>query len=197
MLSKQMVKFLGNAQNSSQGQVQLFEQEREYVQKHNLADASVLAEEKEKRFKEAYIERCNKESEEMIAEESPAFFEHPIAYFKEHAGEFIYVESKWFELIGADAVSFELDDVFGTYSVLLGLKLQKKFDTSIRDFLHAELANKQDSFELMFSTQDGLWDLNFALNDVSGFSENMILEDAFNLIYSFLFRLAEYAEKTA
>ena len=80
------------------------------------------------RFKDVYIERCDKETEELLAEESSSFLEQPIEYFKNHKNEFMYLESEWFDLIGVDAISFEADSVFGTYDVMMGLKLQKKYE---------------------------------------------------------------------
>ena len=44
-------------------------------------------------FTDAYIERCSKETETMIANESSTFLQQSIGYFKKHKGEFIYLES--------------------------------------------------------------------------------------------------------
>lgn len=105
------------------------------------------------------------------------------------------MESKWFDLIGVDAVAFEADDVFGTYDVMLGLKLQKKFEPSIKEFLQNSLHNDGAKFDLMFDQGDGLWSLNFALNFVEGFNEEMSMREAYGLIYQFLFKLDEAVEQ--
>ena len=89
----------------------------------------------EANFSNAYIERCSKETETMIANESSSFLNKPIIYLKEHKNEFIYVESALFDDIGVEGISLEADDVFGTYDVMLGLKLQKKFDRVLREYL--------------------------------------------------------------
>ncbi|WP_449536275.1 hypothetical protein [Ferdinandcohnia sp. Marseille-Q9671] len=47
---------------------------------------------------------------------------------------------------------------------------------------------------MMFNQNDGLWDLNFALNYVNGFIEEMSFEEAYRLIYRFLFTLVERTE---
>ncbi|MEW9050671.1 MAG: branched-chain amino acid aminotransferase [Neobacillus sp.] len=137
----------------------------------------------------AYIERCSKETENMIAQESSAFLNQPLSYLKDHKSEFIYLESTDFEPIGVDAVSLEIDDVFGTYDVMLGLKLQKKYEAVIREYLNSHLNGDEGKFDLIFSGDDGLWNLNFALNYVEGYSEDLSLHSAFNLIIHFLTNL--------
>ncbi|MDQ7863963.1 hypothetical protein RCO48_31455 [Peribacillus frigoritolerans] len=64
------------------------------------------------RFTDAYMKRSNKESEELISEENSAFLSQPIEYLKKNKDEFLYFESQWFELIGVEALSLEVDDVF-------------------------------------------------------------------------------------
>lgn len=137
----------------------------------------------------AYIERCNKETETMITTESLDFLQQSITYLKAHQNEFIYVESNLFEEIGVEGISLEVDDVFGTYDVMLGLKLQKKFEKPLKEYLNAHLNGEEAKFDLMFSHDDGLWDLNFALNYVDGFGEDISLSEAFELIYRFLSNL--------
>ncbi|MEH7275113.1 branched-chain amino acid aminotransferase [Neobacillus vireti] len=146
-------------------------------------------------FSNAYIERCSKETETMIANESSSFLYQPITYLKEHKNEFIYVESILFEEIGVEGISLEVDDVFGTYDVMLGLKLQKKFDNVLREHLNHTLDGENSKFDLMFSQDDGLWDLNFALNYVTGFQEDMSIEGAFQLIHHYLSNLVEAVKK--
>lgn len=145
-------------------------------------------------FAQSYIERCSKDTETMIAEESTAFLKQRVDYFKKHKNEFIYVELSSFDQIKVEAVSLEVDDVFGTYDVMLGLKLQKKFANSIKEFLNANLNADGAKFDLMFSNEDGLWNLNFALNYVEGFQEDMTIGEAIHIIYRFLANLVETVE---
>ena len=84
----------------------------------------------------------------------------------------MYLESEWFNLVGVDGVSFELDDVFGTYNVMFGLKLQKKYAGAIQSFFHKELTGEA-KFEMMFDGNEGIWNINFALNDAPGFNEKL------------------------
>ena len=142
-------------------------------------------------FTDAYIERCSKDTETMIANESSTFLNQPITYLKEHKNEFIYVESTLFEQIGVEGVSLEVDDVFGTYDVMLGLKLQKKFEKMLKEQLNNSLNGEEAKFDLMFSHDDGLWDLNFALNYVEGYKEDLSLNEAIQLIHQFLSQLVE------
>jgi hypothetical protein len=146
-------------------------------------------------FTDAYIERCSKETETMIANEPSSFLNQPITYLKEHKNEFIYVESIFFEQIGVEGVSLEVDDVFGTYDVMLGLKLQKKFEKMLKEQLNHSLHGDEAKFDLIFSHDDGLWDLNFALNYVDGYQENISLNDAFQIIHQFLTHLVETIKK--
>ena len=142
-------------------------------------------------FLEAYIERCNKETEEVLAQEKTEFLNQPIGYFKQHKNEFIFLESDLFEAIGVDAVSFEADDVFGTYDVMLGLRLQKKFQPALKDYLHKNLQGDGATFDLMFDADEGIWNLNFALNYCEDFREEMTILEAYNVIYQFLCKLVE------
>lgn len=142
-------------------------------------------------YNDVYIERCDKESENLLANETETFLSKSISYLKAHKNEFIYLESSSLEQIQVDAISFEIDDVFGTYDVLLGLKFPKKMCLAIKSYLDNHLHGEMAKFELMFNNEDGVWDVNFALNYVDGFKEDMTFFEAFDLIYSFLANLVK------
>lgn len=196
MLQKQMEKYISSELLSEEKQVVVYQEEKEYIEKYELIsnDVKLIEKDPTTRFSEAYIERCDKETEETLSKESFSFLEQPIDYLQKHKNEFLYFESDWLELIGVDAIAFEVNDVFGTYDVMVGLKLQKKFETTLKENLRKELHGEEAKFELMFNQGDGLWDLNFALNYVNGFKEEMSLEEAYRLIYRFLFTLVERTE---
>ncbi|WML39905.1 branched-chain amino acid aminotransferase [Neobacillus sp. OS1-2] len=156
-----------------------------------LKDQQYAEKDDSTRFADAYIERCDKETENMIKNETSAFLTESLNYLKKHKNEFVYLESKWFDLVNVDSLSMEADDVFGTYDVMLGLKLQKKFEMVIKEQLNANLHGDEAKFDLIFSHEDGLWNLNFALNYVEGFNEDMTMNEAFQLIYHFLFKLVD------
>jgi hypothetical protein len=193
MLKNQMENVLTNMVNG--GKLEIYKEEKGYVEKHGLIEGNITLIEKEadSRFSDAYIERSDKETEEVIGVEGQAFLNQPINYFKKHMNEFLYLESNWFEIIGVDAVSLEVDDVFRTYDVMLGLKFQKKYDKSIKEYLKEELSDEA-KFDLMFSADEGIWSLNFDLDSVEGFHEEMTIGEGYRLIYQFLFKLAEAVE---
>ncbi|WP_047984310.1 hypothetical protein [Ornithinibacillus californiensis] len=197
MLHKRIKQYVSSELMGEGKQVELYQEEKEFIKKYELIsnDITLIEKEPTTRFQDAYIERCDKETEEMLAEESFVFLEQPIDYLQKHKNEFLYLESNWLELIGLDAVSVEMSDVFGTYDVMVGLQLQKKFETSLKENLSKELHGDEARFELMFNQKDGMWDLNFALNYVQGFNEEMTLEEAFRLIYRFIFKLVERIEE--
>ncbi|WP_040208890.1 hypothetical protein [Neobacillus jeddahensis] len=181
--------------NQGDAKISIFPEEKEYIEKNKLDEAlSFIERDPNNRFEDAYMERCDKETENMLKNESSSFLQEPLTYLKEHKNEFIYIESKWFDFVHVDAISLEADDVFGTYDVMLGLKLQKKYEKVIKEQLDANLHGDEAKFDLIFSHDDGLWNLNFALNYVEGFDEEMTIGKAFQLIYHFLFKLVEAVE---
>lgn len=200
MLKKQVELYVTKLikDSSTNGAIEIHREEKEYAVRNGLLEGSGLAIEELKpeiRFAHAYIERGNKETEEFIAKESFDFLNQSISYFKKQKNEFLYIESDLWEMVGVDAVSFEKDDVFGTYDVMLGLKLQKKYNTSIQSYLSEHLQGDEATFDLMFDSNEGIWSLNFALNDLKGFNEELTIAEAYGMIYSFLFSLAEWVEE--
>jgi len=196
MLKDKMTHYINEQKtDSSEGGIVLFPEEKNYANKHQLGETLPFVEKDPRtRFKDAYIERCDKETENMIKNESFSFLSEPLQYLNNHNNEFIYLESAWFDLIHVDAISLERDDVFGTYDVMLGLKLQKKYEKKLKEQLDGSLQGNEAKFDLIFSQEDGLWNLNFALNYVDGFNDELTIGDAFQLIYHFLFKLLEAVE---
>ena len=194
MLQKRLKQFIEETKGP-EGSVPLFKQEREYVLKKGLLEADEIdSPEANSRFQEAYIERCDKETEELISQESVVFLDQPLTYLKEHKNEFVFLESEWFAVIGVEAVSVEVDDVFGTYDAMLGLRLQKKYRSQIERYLEESLEGEA-SYDLLFNGEDGLWDLNFTLNDHRDFNEGQTMLAAYELIYEFLFNLLQNVEE--
>ena len=142
-------------------------------------------------FEYTVIERCDKETEELIASEKLNFLTEPLLYLKKNQNEFLYVESPSFESIRVDAIVLELDDVFGTYTAMFGLKLQKKFGIAIKAYLDEQLKGEGAKHSVMFSDKDGLWEVNFALNYAEGFNEELSLEEAYQFTYRFIEKLIE------
>lgn len=189
MLKERMQKWIKDRKSP------LLSEEIEYVKIQQLvAEGELVTGNDTDRFQQAYIEVCDKETEESIERENFAFLKEQLGYLKEHQDRFIYIESDWFELVGADSVSLEVDDLFGRYNVMLGLKVQKKHEKALRNFLEQQLHGSESKFGMLFSQQDGLWDINFTLDYVTGFNDDQSLDEAFRLIYHFLFMLAETIE---
>lgn len=144
---------------------------------------------------EIYIERCDKDSEEVIAQEQSSFLTTSLSHLKQHMNEFIYIESSSFEPIKTDSLSIEVDDVFKTYMVLLGLKVQKKHAAIIKSYFEENLHGENIYSSMMFSGEDGLWDLNIPIDNMEGFHEEMTLQEAISIIYSFLEQLVSTIEQ--
>lgn len=187
MLKKQMEKYI--VENTKDNKIEFFEVDKEYVAKHQLITSGQTVLDKDFHFN--VVERCVKETENLIREEDQQFLSGSISYLKNHMNEFIYVESDAFDLIRIDAVVLECDDVFKTYSSLFGLKLQKKFGDAIKAYLDTHLHGDGAKYSVLFSNEDGLWDMNFALDYVDGFSEDLSFVEVYQLMYNFIFKLVE------
>jgi hypothetical protein len=197
MLQSNIQTYIEKEMNVQGQSLSLYQEEKEYALLKELVPQNLMIEEKEAslRFKDSYIERVEKETDELIAEESPlSFLDTSISYLKEHRSEFLYVESKWFEFIKLDGCSFEVDDVFGTYKVLTGLHMQKKFGSLLKQFFAKELNESLTSVQLLFNDKDGLWDVNIELDAIKEFNEKMSIGEVLVLTYRFFFHLVEYVE---
>jgi hypothetical protein len=187
MLKKELAKYI--ADNEKDKKIELFDVDKEYVDKHQMISGDVTVVGKDFNF--SVIERCVKETEDLIREEDLNFLNDGISYLKNHMNEFIYVESNAFDVIRVDAVVLEFDDVFKTYTSLFGLKLQKKFGDAIKAYLDTHLNGDGAKYSVMFSGEDGLWDMNFALDYVEGFKEDLSFIEVYQLMYNFIFKLVE------
>ncbi len=195
MLKDEVQKLL----NQDGTQIELFEEEKEYLEHHHLLpeDSKIVGlkiDSPTTRFSDAYIERSQKETDEMITSESASFLDQPITYLKDNKAEFIYIESKWFDIIRIDAISLEVDDVFGTYDAMFGLKLKKNEETTIREYVKENIVSEEAKYNLMFNQQDGLWDVNLTLDQINGFTETISIGGVLRLVYKFLFKLVEKVE---
>lgn len=130
MLKETVKEYIEVELRGSSGQkVELYEEEKDFAMKNELIPEGVTISSKADytRFADAYVERVDKESENLLSEEAAGtFLKEPIQYVKNHPNEFIYIECQSFDVIRVEGVSVELDDVFRTYKVLLGLRQPKK-----------------------------------------------------------------------
>lgn len=177
-------------------QIELYTEEKAYAEKHQLIPTGVQVIEKDNRFKEAYIERCEKETVNLMIVETAIFLEGKIEHLQTHLREFIYIEDASLDLIGIDALSLEVDDVFSTHTALFGLKMKQKNEAAIKNYLEANLKDERGKFSVSFSGQDGLWNMNLAINCMEGFRTDMTLREASELVYAFMFKMIETIEET-
>lgn len=177
-------------------EIALYKEAKEYAEKNGLIPPTIKVVEKDNRFDEAYLERCEKETIALIIVETPKFLEERIDHLQTHANEFLYVEDSSFDLVGIDALSMEVDDVFGMYTALFGLKMKKHYDEAIKNYLETHLADETGKFSVSFSGQDGLWNMNLAVNCIEGFHADMTLLEAYELVYAFVFQMIATIEET-
>ncbi|MCC9087387.1 MULTISPECIES: branched-chain amino acid aminotransferase [Bacillus] len=149
--------------------------------RHNWALEGARIKE-EARFGDVYIERVDKESEDLIQTEASSFLNTPLTYVKTQQKEFIYIESKWFDVVKVDGLAIEWDEVFQTYTVLFGLKRPKK-DTGILK----EMLSQLNGAQLQFNGQDGLFDVNLQLLELEDIQEDTSFIDVISAVYRFLF----------
>ncbi|MEK4686050.1 branched-chain amino acid aminotransferase [Bacillus sp. FSL M8-0256] len=138
----------------------------------------------EARFGDVYIERVDKESENMIQTENASFLNTPLTYVKKHQKEFIYIESKWFDVVKVGGLAIEWDEVFQTYTVLFGLKRPKKDTNILKDML-----SPLNGAQLQFNGQDGLFDVNLQLLELEDIHEDTAFIDVISAVYRFLFHM--------
>ncbi|MEI5907001.1 branched-chain amino acid aminotransferase [Bacillus spongiae] len=177
-----------NIQNHIQAGRPLLALEKELADKY-LLNTNTVEDSDESRFRDAYVELVHKETEATVrnvtAEE---ILTQPITYLKMNKEHFIYIDSSWFDIIGIDGMSLEVDDLFGTYEVLFGLKRKKKEKQGIVDYFNEHLG-EQPKHSILFSGQEGIWEINFAANGLVAFQETMTLDDLLQNVYQFLFQL--------
>ncbi|WP_113927792.1 branched-chain amino acid aminotransferase [Bacillus sp. P14.5] len=194
MLTKSLKAYI--VEEMSGNKISLFSDERIFASETGLLSEEVTVEPLDDtvRFHDSLIERVGKETEELIkTEETPQFLETPVNFVKRNINEFLFIDSKWFEIIRIDGLTLEVDDVFGHYSVLTGLKLQKKMANDLKAALSEKL-HGEDKVQLMWNDKDGLFDLNLSIDKLDGFNENESLGKNLQLIYHFIFTVLKELE---
>lgn len=191
-----MTQYIQQLTETDANKIELYKEEKAYAEKHQLIPATLEVIEKENRFKNAYIERCEKETVNLVIVETAIFLDEKLEHLKTHLREFVYLEDQSLDLVGIDALSLEVDDVFGTYTALFGLKMKQKYEAAIKAYLEENLVDQRGKFSVSFSGQDGLWNMNLAVNYIEGFRDDMTLLEAYELIYAFVFKMVETIEET-
>lgn len=188
---------MNNLLQDNPAEINLYEEEKLYAEKNNLLPSSVDVHLKDSktRFDTAYLERCEKETIALIIVETPKFLHEKLTHLKTHSREFLYVESPLFSRLGIDALSMEIDDVFGTYTALFGLKMKKQHEVAIKSYLNEHLMDERGKFSVAFSGQDGLWNINIAVNYIESFHADMTLLETYELVYTFIFNMLAAIEE--
>ncbi|TYS13786.1 branched-chain amino acid aminotransferase [Rossellomorea vietnamensis] len=194
MLTKSLKAYI--EEEMKDNKIALFSDERIFASETGILSGEITVEPLDDavRFHDSLIERVNKETEELIhTEETPQFLDTPVNFVKRNIHEFLFIDSKWFEIIRIDGLTLEVDDVFGHYSALTGLKLQKKMANDLKAALSEKL-HGEDKVQLMWNDKDGLFDLNLSIDKLDGFNENEPLGKNLQLIYHFLFTVLKELE---
>ncbi|WP_335869055.1 branched-chain amino acid aminotransferase [Bacillus sp. 2205SS5-2] len=170
--------------------------EKNFAEQWNIdLPTNVQESEEDTRFTNATIEVMSKETEESVMNVlADEFLNKPISYVKKNSEHFIYLDSKWFDLIGVDGISLEIDDVFGTYEVLFGLRRKKNDRPQLLDYFNSQLGDSP-KHSLLFNGEDGLWDVNFSVNGLQGFHEEMTIHELYQAVYIFVFHLHVYLDE--
>lgn len=132
------------------------------------------------------VERCNKETEEIIAVEQAAFLQQPITYFKKEMEQFLYVGAAEFEAVKMDAVVVEFDEMFKVHTALFGLSIQKKYSQALKFYLRDHLKGMLGSSSAMFNGDEGLWEVNIAFEAMPTFTGEETIEQAIEQLIEFV-----------
>lgn len=179
---------------NEQVNVALLDVEKAYVKKHAMMSEDGIKE--TTTLPVDVLERCDKETEELLAEETASFLTMPVHYLKEHPNEFLYVASERLEVIRVESVALEFDEMFKVYSALFGLRLQKKQSEFLHTYLKTYLQHEQITYSVAFAEKDGLWDVNVTLDALGGFREDASFDEVLVQLYRFIFALLEELEDT-
>lgn len=172
--------------------IALFDFEKAYLEAQDVSLEGVKITAKTLAFD--VLEVCSKETEDTLRVAGDGFLQQPISYLKTNQAEFIYAESSAFEVIRVDAFALEFDDAFNLNTALFGLRLQKKHGEAIRNYLKENVKSVLGSSSAAFSGQEGLWELNIALDCLDGYREDLTFAHVYALLYQFIFNLIVAAE---
>lgn len=167
--------------------VENLNKEIEFLQTHGVfeGEKAFISIEKEaiNRFDDIYLEISNKETDELIKEGNATLLNEKIKNLLQNKENYLYVESKNFELIRMESLVLEKDDLFDTYEAIFGLYAPKKAINQLKDYF------KNEKFSMVFNDKDGLWEINVALDTLPGFSPENTLEKILTLVYEYIFQL--------
>lgn len=196
MLKQQIERYIHLALGAGEQTVALHDEMKDFAEKHRLIpdNVTVIAKNEAARFSDAYVERCEKRTSALILVEIPLFLTEPITHLQKHSQEFIHVESESFRLLGINAVSLEFDEQTETYVVKLSFKAKPEDDLPLRTYLEEGLAGIEPNYDISFLEEGNLWYVQFPLNGLARFDEDMTLLKAYEDIYHFFYAFIETLE---
>ncbi|MDW0110224.1 hypothetical protein [Sporosarcina aquimarina] len=192
MITKWMNNYI--EEHTAKEGIALNDKQKDFLERKGLlsSDMNVLP---APAFKPSYS-FSNKETDELL--ETPANTgDHAVSYVKAHPNNYMFAEEPAFATIGIDGVVIEMDDVFGTITALFGLQVQKKHGEWLKKYIDAKLGTAAGTRSLMFSADDGLWDVNIAMDYVDGFAETKSFDETLELVYEFVFNMLVELEDAA
>ena len=194
MIKKNMMKYIEN--DGENGKISVLPFESAYLLENALEDEeNIIIGTISNRLGQPYMELANKESDEVIKQGMPAsFLEEKISLLKLNLEEYLYVEADLFTIIQVDGLTLEVDSVFRKYDALFGFRAPKKQEQLIRAYFVEQLG-EEATYSLMFNGQDGLWDVNFPIENVDGFTEDLTVAETLELFYQFMFELGKKLEE--
>ena len=137
------------------------------------------------------VERCHKETEEIVAVEQAAFLQQPITFLKKEIEQFLYVGAAEFEAVKMDAVVIEFDEMFKVHTALFGLSIQKKYSQALKVYLRDHLKGMLGSSSAMFNGDEGLWEVNIAFEAMDSFTGEETIEQALEQLIAFVKAMLE------
>lgn len=139
-------------------------------------------------------EKYDKETDELISTDTGELFEAPLAYLKEKKNEYVYINSESLEPMKVDGVALEYDEVFEVYTAMFGFAVQKKFGQSIKTYLNEHFHSEKMNYSLVFSGDEGLWEINLPLDYIHSFDKNFSIEETYHFLLEFIRSLAATIE---
>lgn len=131
-------------------------------------------------------ERYDKETEELVSKDSMEFLNTPLSHLKEKKNEYVYLQSENMDTLKVDGLVLEYDEVFEVYTAMFGLSFQKKFAPKIEAYLNEHYNSEKMNYSMMFSGDEGLWEINLPLDYIDQFSESFTMEEAYEFLQSFI-----------
>lgn len=142
------------------------------------------------------VDRCLKETDEVIEQQVFNVLQHPLTYLQTHQESFIYVESATFDEVNVDCMTIELDDVFQTYTALFGLRVSKDEEAFLKYFIETETNPTLAKHAILYAQADKMFDMNLTLEALDGFEANWTIEQAIEAVVQ-LMRKYEAAREEA